>query len=149
MGAMLALSCLQRTRANLGAALAFSGAASIHAMTFYKAEGFLYYGSAALADFIAISIISLSGATRRLGLGLATLSFVSIILNFYGWISWANYMPPNNYNNYYIFTYVTAIAMMIEGTRNVGSFTYFRGLPVFRGLNVSGGIDNTGANFKK
>lgn len=77
-------------------------AAWTHAQVFAHAANtpwgmFTYHGGAALFDLLALVVCSY-GLQGRLSNVMQTTCFVSMIINFLGWIAYILYAPPTAYN---------------------------------------------------
>jgi hypothetical protein len=78
-------------------------------------SGWYYYFTAALFDLFFIASTSLVSKPCCKYTHLLCLSFCSILLNFYGWVVWYNYLTPGTYINGFIALYFLAILILLRG----------------------------------
>jgi len=74
----------------------------------------MYYGSAALFDLLAIILIANLAIPSVLAKQIMTISVVSIIFNYFGWVLWVTYMPPTIYNWSFIVLNLCTIICLIR-----------------------------------
>lgn len=86
-----------------------------HDLASQSATGWGYYLSAATVDLTLVMALSTWAKPSRLTDGLLLLSFCSLLLNFYGWVIWFAYLPPNSYNLGFIVLYSVAIYIILRG----------------------------------
>ena len=76
-------------------------------------SGFMYFGSAVLADVLVLSIIYLLTEKSPLATALIYLSVLSIYLNTFGWWLWEIGMSPELYNGLYAMVYAWVIGTLL------------------------------------
>lgn len=85
-----------------------------HSLVGVELIGFWYYFSAAVFDLAIISLIYAYGSRVRLTDDLINISALSIVLNFYGWLTWYLYQPPLSYNLTMVALYFIAILSLLR-----------------------------------
>lgn len=128
LGVLLTLITLaaitQPTAQRFFAAMSFALISVGHDQILGNLDGFAYYGSAALANLIVLSIIAGVRPIPRTVLLLQLLCVGAMVLNLIGWVMWTLFLPPDVYNIAFIFFYgVTLIAMLDKDSYDVGGFT--------------------------
>lgn len=111
--AILVIALFQKTAERRFPALVFAFFTWLHCVALSGGEGLLYFFTAGLCDVAIISIIASWAKITRLSDALITISLVSIISNFYGWISWVNYLPVKSYNIFIMALYLIAILSLL------------------------------------
>ena len=92
------LCLIQKIPARRFVACVIAGTEALHYGFFNDLDGLMYYGSAALFDLLAIILIVNLAIPTVLAKQMITISVVSIIFNYFGWVLWFTYMPPTIYN---------------------------------------------------
>lgn len=117
-----------------------AGTFLFHALDSFVGDswGASYYVVAASTDLLIMYFISISIRLTVLALGLMALSFVSIVLNFTGWVMYESYWLPDIYNLLYVIFYGVALLFVIirslkDGSRTDGIFYSVRGANYNRG----------------
>ncbi len=83
-----------------------------------------YYLSAALFDLFVISFFASMDMVTAKTLQLQTLSVISLIVNFIGWIMWTMYIDPMIYNATFSALYLTALIIILQkddGANGIGN----------------------------
>ncbi len=116
---LIILVCLSSLFTKNKIAIFFSAILLTHNTMSTNFDGWFYYISAAICDLLFIGIAALFIRPCYMVSDLLCLSFCSILLNFYGWLIWYNYLPPQSYINGFIFLYSLAILIIIgrQGAR--------------------------------
>jgi hypothetical protein len=103
-------------------------------------SGWMYYLSGATLDFAFILAVSMSAKPNKMVTALISLSFCSILVNFYGWVIWYNYMLPYSYNNAFVLLYSISIYVILRrhcargGNNNIFSFSRLKSSLLHRRL---------------
>lgn len=121
--AVITLMCLaamiQRDKAKRRITCFYALMTLLHIFALGKTDGLLYYGSAALFNFIILLVITTDTKNRRLVIRLSAVCILEIFCNSIGWLMWFAYMPPIVYNWAYIIIYVVITGVFISESRNV------------------------------
>ncbi len=135
--AALAIAALvQPNTARFFAALVFVGGTLSHDFLLQDLIGLSYYGSAALTDLGVIVVLSLLRPVSKLAVELQRLSFISIIINAFGWVLWVSYEPPAAYDAAFLAYYAFALLVLIKKDKtDVGRSAMDRRGPWFLGYN--------------
>lgn len=124
VSALIVAICLaalfQPTRTRVIAALVFATMIVVHDALLGEADGFLYYGSAAFADLIAITLLHKLAPLSKMALSLQRLSIVSICTNALGYLLWFAYAPAWPYDMAFVAVFAWAVWIMTRDLRNVG-----------------------------
>lgn len=125
LSALIVVICLvalfQPTTVRWIAAVAFASMVVVHDRLLGDVDGFAYYGSAALADLIVISLLHKLAPLSKMTLALQRLSIVSICTNGLGYLLWFAYAPAWPYDTVFIAVFAWAVWIMIRDLRHVGS----------------------------
>ena len=95
--------------------LIFASLMVIHDLVSVSLDGWLYYLSAGAESLLIICIMSLFVKPSNLTNNIMYLSFASIVLNLYGFIIWALYLPPTSYDMGFIVLYAISIYVLLRG----------------------------------
>ena len=109
LGILLILAAMQPTDERRYAGLVFAVIAGLHYLLSYSAEGWGYYFSAATADAVVVMLTIRLKILSPVISTIHTICYVSILMNFIGWIMWMSYMPHNAYNAAFLLIYGWAI----------------------------------------
>lgn len=113
ISSLMIIICILSVISKNPAALAYALFAVAH--DFIGLDGWQYYLSASLADVAVLVIISMSINPSRTTTGILYISFLSVIMNFYGYILWTNYLEPTTYNASFYMIYAMAIFVIARG----------------------------------
>lgn len=94
-------------------ALIFSLSCLTHGYFMGDLGGLFYYLSAGFFDVVVIAIICAYLKPSRFNDCLIGLSVLSICFNFYGWVIWYLYLPPESYNIMFEALYLIAILVFL------------------------------------
>lgn len=88
----------------------------LHDVIFGDYDGMLYFGSAALVDWlIAVFLLYIDCKTSE---RLQIICVVSVFLNFFGWMLWASYSSPLYYTGAYAVLYLISVGVMLAKDDN-------------------------------
>lgn len=110
----------QPTTQRFIAAAAFAAFILLHDLLLGWADGFAYYGSAALTDLIIVALLHKIDPAPKMSLSLMRLCIVSICTNFAGYLLWFSYSPPDAYNAAFLVINAVAVWIMTRDVTNVG-----------------------------
>lgn len=128
----------QPTRERFVAGAAFAAFLVLHDLLLASADGFAYYGSAALVDLIIVALLHKIEPLPTMALALQRLCVVSIVTNFAGFLLWYNYSPPTAYNVAFLILNAWAVWILTRDVRDVGDPADYRGGAGLRGHPDSG-----------
>jgi len=78
-------------------------------------SGWDYYLSAGAFDVLSLSIIAIFSKPSRLAMSFVYICIASLFLNFYGWLIWLFYLPPDSYDISFLALYSIAIYIILRG----------------------------------
>ena len=111
---LLLVAALQPTIERAYAGFMFACFAIVHYVLMYNVEGWIYYFSAALLDasivFFTLKLRVISPVIESLH----AICYISILMNFFGWILWHLYLPPDAYNVAFLLVYAWAILNLLR-----------------------------------
>lgn len=114
MLALVVVSAFQPTREREYAAFLFTGFAVCHYVLMYDVDGWLYYFSAAALDaavvFFTLRLKIISPVIESIH----SICYISIMMNFFGWLLWQLYLPPDAYNSAFLLIYAWAIMNLLR-----------------------------------
>ena len=96
-------------------ALIFAFFIWLHCVSLSGLEGFWYFFTAGLCDVAIISLIACWAKVSSLSDSLITISILSVVVNFYGWLLWMSYLPVYSYNYSITALYLIAIISLLRG----------------------------------
>lgn len=109
LGIVLILAMIQPTDERRYAGLVFAVIAGLHYLLSYSTEGWGYYFSAATADAVVVMLTIRLKILSPVISTIHTICYVSILMNFIGWIMWMSHMPHYAYNAAFLLIYGWAI----------------------------------------
>jgi hypothetical protein len=80
----------------------------LHDVIFGAYEGFAYYGTAAMFDYLVLLVM-------RRSFGVQLICLVSIIFNMFGYMDWFLYLPPTLYDYSLLFLYMITAVVCAQG----------------------------------
>ncbi len=96
-------------------ALIFAFFLWLHCAAMSELEGFWYFFTAGLCDVAIVAMIACWSKVSRLTDSLITLSIMSVVFNFYGWLLWISFLPVYSYNYSITALYLIAIISLLRG----------------------------------
>ena len=109
LGILLILAMVQPTYERRYAGLVFAVIAGLHYLLSYSAEGWGYYFSAATADAVVVMLTIRLKILSPVISTIHTICYVSIVMNFIGWIMWMSHIHHYAYNAAFLLIYGWAI----------------------------------------
>lgn len=111
---LLLVAAFQPTAERAYAGLMFACVSIIHYVLMFDVGGWAYYFSAALLDaaviFFTIRLRIISPVIESLH----AICYISILMNFFGWLLWQLYLPPDAYNAAFLLIYGWAILNLLR-----------------------------------
>jgi hypothetical protein len=102
-------------------AILFVSPTVAHAGFLSGLDGWAYYAGAATVDVVTIAILSSMKGPSELTVWLQKAAFVSVLLNGFGWVLWALYLPPGMYDVAFVVLWF-AIILTIVSTDDDGGY---------------------------
>ena len=116
--ALIVIACVvalfQPSRERFCIAVAYSVTCAIHLFLCDDLTGVLYYLSAGVFDLIVLLFICLRARPARFADIMVSVCAGSLVLNFYGWVIYEQYMEPISYNTASHVLYVFAIYVLLR-----------------------------------
>ena len=119
-------------------ALWVASAIVIHELLFGALGGLGYYFTDAVFSLLVIMRLEKIKIQSRMVSRLIIICVSSIIINFYGWIIWSLYLPPDTYNLLFLLLYSAVIAIMLREESDAGNITDNRWILGFCGSSRQG-----------
>lgn len=113
-------AALQPSRSRAIGAVCFSSMLVLHDLLLADADGFAYYGSAALTDLIVVVLLHKLAPLSKMVLELQRLSIVSICINALGYVFWFAYLPAWPYDSAMIGLFALVLWVLLKDVKNVG-----------------------------
>lgn len=137
---LAAVALFQASTGRMTAGLIIVALAVVHDAVLGEATGLLYYGSAALADAVAIIFLSYLRPTCSAIYALSVLCFMSMVFNIVGFGMWYAYLPHQPYDFIMAVVYAAMISVLLWGPGNgqLGGSTIDRRRPGLRRPNYTG-----------
>jgi hypothetical protein len=114
IGIICILTLIQSNKNRFHLAIFYSLACVVHILVFSSAIGVDYYLSAGVFDFALIYGFCLYAKPGNFSDNMILISVISLALNWYGWIIYENYLPPNSYDTAFQFLYGYAILTLLK-----------------------------------
>ena len=142
--ALIAILCVaslfQRDAGKRKIACFYSLMTVLHILSLGETTGLIYYGSAALFDFIILMVIIQDTKNSRLVTRLSIICLVEIVCNSIGYVMWFAYVPSTAYNITYLIIYLIIIAIFTLENIDVGGNKSYRRNPCSRTAYSKGGV---------
>ena len=133
IGALIVGVLFQPNAPRFYSALIISIMYQIHAVFFWDADAFLYYGSAGLVELGAVFILAFVSNPPKMTIDLLKINLAFVFVNLFGYLLWFFYYPPLIYNVLCAVLYtLTLITFILRGREDVGNFAMHSWRSCFR-----------------
>lgn len=127
IAALVVVAIFQPSASRLMAALIFAGVILTFELFFSEYGGFIYYGGAALSNFLVILLTSFINPLSKMILRLQIVCTCMLLANLAGFLIWFFYFPPFVYDLTFAILFSCALYAFIDRENDrwfyVGGFT--------------------------
>jgi len=117
---LIVVAALQPTAERKYAGMVFAVLAAIHHALMFNVDGWLYYFTAAIADAMVIMLTIRLRPISKVIETVHTICYISILMNFIGWVMFMSYLPHHAYNASFLLIYGWAIINLMRGESTDG-----------------------------